>query len=1139
MNLVHHLVVSGLLADLVKKPPNFVALAKGAARGVTYGLLAAGLILVYRSSRFINFAHAQIGAFGAAFLVLVSVQLKVPYGVGLGVGIGVGALVGAGTETLIVRPLRRAPKLMSLIATLGFGQFLLVFGLVISTQAGQAARFPQPAFMPTVMYHNAVLLTPSETAMFVFTPPLVLALVLFLKYSKYGLAITAAAANPEAADLAGFSPRRMATLAWAIAGAISAYTACLIIPVSGGVAGSSLGTFLLVRGLAAAMLARFRSIPIAVLAGIVIGIIQFEAGVMFNDTGLVEVFLLGVILVALFFQPGGSTREKDRGSWTALQPWAPLPDQLRQSFIIRHLGAIVAIAFFAAAGTVPLWASNALSGVGSDVLALACVALSVSLLTGLGGELSLGQFAVAAVGAFVSWQITGHTGQYPLGFLGATIAGAALATLLGVPALRVRGLLLAVATLAFASAGQLWFYRQTWFFGDSINPGRPTFRGFRFTDEKDYYWIVLGVTAAACVAARNIKAGGFGRLLVAMRDNEDNARAFSVGVTRRRLQGYAVAGAFAGLGGALYGHRQSSLSSFNFDAQVSVNLVAFSVIGGIGLLAGPFIGAIYLRGIPDGAQAINGPLDALGKSVLAAGWLVLILASPSGVVGLAAPLRNAVIRALARIQGIDLDAELETDIHLESAPESLAARAVAAPERRVNLDAAPILSVRGATKHWGGVTAVDNASMDVYEGERVGLIGPNGAGKTSLFEIVSGFVRPDDGIVTFDGLDITRWTPERRAAQGLIRSFQDAGLFPTMTLEDVVVLAHERVRPTRLHESFLSLSRSDNAKRDHARELISLIGLDRFRSVQVGSLSTGTRRIGELACLLALEPRLLLLDEPSAGVAQRETEALGEVLDEVTRVLGTTLVIIEHDMPMLTSLADRMIAMEAGAIVVTGTPDEVTSHPRVQAAYLGGDLTAIERSGPIAQTVVSPPDAVALTSALATMVEGAVNDEDGEDAIWAVDAARALQSARTDDETNPGDVAARSPGPRSSVSAVRPTSRASVAPPARPTPRPAPPRAPSPVTPLTQVPLRPAQARPRPVGTVAAPTGVSATQIAREKLAAHRTTPRPAAAAPNPAPPTVRRPLPAPGAWPDLRTVSGAGDAARDDDSTPVPTGAP
>jgi len=240
---------------------------------------------------------------------------------------------------------------------------------------------------------------------------------------------------------------------------------------------------------------------------------------------------------------------------------------------------------------------------------------------------------------------------------------------------------------------------------------------------------------------------------------------------------------------------------------------------------------------------------------------------------------------------------------------------------------------------------VRDVSIAVRAGETLGLIGPNGAGKTTTFELLGGFTRTDAGEVWFNRRNVSHLGPEERAKLGLIRSFQDAALFPTMTVKETVMLAFERTQPTRFLTSTIGITLGERSKERRARALVAAMGLDRYRDKQIQELSTGTRRITEIACLVALEPVCLLLDEPSSGIAQRETEALGHLLVDLKNQLDLTLVIIEHDIPLIMGISDRIVAMADGVVIADGSPEVVRNTPAVVDAYLGGSVTAIERSG--------------------------------------------------------------------------------------------------------------------------------------------------------------------------------------------------
>ena len=262
----------------------------------------------------------------------------------------------------------------------------------------------------------------------------------------------------------------------------------------------------------------------------------------------------------------------------------------------------------------------------------------------------------------------------------------------------------------------------------------------------------------------------------------------------------------------------------------------------------------------------------------------------------------------------------------------------------------PVLEVFGLTKHFGGITAVTDVTFTVHEDEILGLIGPNGAGKTTIFDMVSGHLAADAGRVRIYGRDVTDWGADRRAAIGLGRSFQDARIFASLTVAENIALGLERHVDVRDHVSALlctpAMRESEEDVAFTVADLVDLLGLGAFRDKFVSELSTGSRRIVDLAMAIAHDPRLLLLDEPSSGIAQRETEALGPLLLDIRRATGCAMLIIEHDMPLITELSDQIVALEIGRVVLQDTPAAVLADPRVVAAYLGGDLSVIKRSEP-------------------------------------------------------------------------------------------------------------------------------------------------------------------------------------------------
>jgi ABC-type branched-subunit amino acid transport system ATPase component len=258
------------------------------------------------------------------------------------------------------------------------------------------------------------------------------------------------------------------------------------------------------------------------------------------------------------------------------------------------------------------------------------------------------------------------------------------------------------------------------------------------------------------------------------------------------------------------------------------------------------------------------------------------------------------------------------------------------------------LDIDGVVVEFGGLQAVAGVTLSFSPGAIVGVLGPNGSGKTTLLDVISGQLRPTSGSVLLDGVDLVDYLPEDRAALGLIRSFQDCRLYPELTVEEALLVAEDARRPVDLFATTLRLPsarRAEAAKRLVVDDLLAAFGLEVFRHRRIDQLSTGTRRIVDLASIIAARPRLLLLDEPTAGIAQREAEALGPVLRELHRETGATIVMVEHDVPMAASLCDGLVVMEAGRVVSAGATADVLSDPAASEAYLGASDEALVRSG--------------------------------------------------------------------------------------------------------------------------------------------------------------------------------------------------
>jgi ABC-type branched-subunit amino acid transport system ATPase component/ABC-type branched-subunit amino acid transport system permease subunit len=504
--------------------------------------------------------------------------------------------------------------------------------------------------------------------------------------------------------------------------------------------------------------------------------------------------------------------------------------------------------------------------------------------------------------------------------------------LVGLPALRVPGLTLAVTTLGFGVIASDWLFRQSWLasassFGSTVKPARLASGLGTPRTELSIYYVALAVLVLVGAAGSALRRSAPGRLVVAVRDNERASAAFGVTPATVKLGILAVSGFVAAAGGVLWAEAWGVASPSQFSADVSVSVLAVPVIGGLGSLGGAVAAAVVLYGstffIGPSFNAVFGRFGQnLGFQLFLAGVLLIgtMLRFPKGLAGVAqASWQRFLDRRSARVRS--------------SWDRSAADLPLQMSEVRV---------------HFGGVTALDGPEIIVRPGEIVGLIGPNGAGKTTLMNVISGVITPDAGSVRLFGHEVVDLPPDLRAAYGLARSFQDATLFPGLTVTETVQVALGRghkigVIPAMLGAPWVR-SRERTSLRQ-ANEIVERFGLAAWAQVMTSELSTGTRRICDLAAQVAAEPKLLMLDEPTAGVAQRDAEAFGPLLRQIRDELDCSVLIVEHDMPLLMGLCDRVYAMEAGRVIAEGTPTQIRNDPAVVASYLGNETVAITRSG--------------------------------------------------------------------------------------------------------------------------------------------------------------------------------------------------
>lgn len=916
----------------------------GIVQGLAIGVIAMGVVLIYRATRIINFAVGSMGVVGAVLLELLTVEYHVPFWVSLVLVIVVGLLFGAAVDATILRRLRKAPKVVVLVATIGIAQLAQVIAIEIPPPSQTGVRYPTPWSGTWTV--AGVSVRGSDLMILILIPITVLSLSWFLDRTTVGKTVKACATNPRLARASSISPKWVSTMVWALAAGISTLSIVLLAGQSGSTSAiTNLGPETLAEALVAAVIAGMGSLPLAVIAGILIGVGQNLVTFNFlGDPGVGDLLLFLAVLIALWFY--GRERGGDAQAFAFTPRARPLPERLRSVWWARHIDksgiAILGVVAIILPVVVTQPSSQQLY---TAVMAYAICALSLTVVTGWLGQLSLGQMAFAGLAALFAARLVYEGVPFWVTVPIATVAGALIATIVGLGALRVRGLYLAVVTFAFALAAQQYFYFLPFFNSQStdgatvpFSPGRLFFLSFPL--QRTYYYVVLVILAVVLIVVGRFRDSGVGRTIKAVRDNESAAAAYRVVPTRTKVRAFALAGALAGLGGALLSGTFASVPFTEnlFQANDSLTLIAIVVIGGMGSVTGAVVGAIWVIGIPSLAPN-NQVIGLLASSV---GMLIVLLYFPRGLNQLAFDLRDAIVGWIDRRVG------------RRTAPQVVSYPAAARrPLSTVQTSSEPTLAVSDLSVRFGGIMALDGATLTVGSEERVGLIGSNGAGKSTLMNAISGFVA-SRGSVRLLGNEVGAMAAARRAAFGLGRTFQSATLFPELTVNETLLIALESKKTTGMVSTALGLPgarRHGREANSEVGELIAFLGLGEYQDHYVNDLSTGTRRVVELGGLLALNAKVLCLDEPTAGLAQRETEAFAPLITTVQSELRASVLLIEHDMPLVMSISTRVYCLETGAIIAEGTPSEIRSNPRVIASYLGTDERAIARSGTVLGSV--------------------------------------------------------------------------------------------------------------------------------------------------------------------------------------------
>jgi ABC-type branched-subunit amino acid transport system ATPase component/branched-subunit amino acid ABC-type transport system permease component len=928
----------------------------GLATGAVYGLAGMGLVLTYKTSGIFNFGYGAVAALGAFLFYFLYSEYHVPWPWAAIISVFVFAPVVGLVLELLARSLDGASETIKVVATVGL--ILIVEALGLLWHPSNQPSFPHFLSQSTVRILS-VNITYEQIILFVFSVVAAAVLYWFFQSVRMGIVMRGVVDNHELVSMSGDDPVRVRRWAWII-GTMFAMVAGLMVAPSQQLDGVTLTT-LVFAAFGAAAIGYFTNLPLTFVGGLIIGV----AGALMDKYSATISWIGGlpvslpflILFIVLVVTPRGRLMQRRLVAQTQVRRsyHAPIPVRLAAGAVAVFLLAMI-----------PEWQASHLI-VWSQALIDMILLLSLGLLVRRSGQISLCQLAFAAVGAAAFGHFAAHHNMpWLLALVLATLVAVPVGAIVAIPAVRVSGVFLALATLGLGILIEQVFYTRSYMFGNTtlgIEDPRPhvSIGGWHLYTDKGFYYLLLVMVVLAVITVTVISSGRLGRLLEAMADSPLALETQGATSSVLKVIVFCITAAMASTAGALTGMLDHYAVGINFPAFNSLTLVVLVVIITIGEPWYALIGAIGLDVIPawiHGANTRNYLLLIFGVTAALAAY---------GTKGGTTPM--ALRRVLDRLGGRKPAPVLAPVAPAGMAPAGMAPAAGGSPaavadraewvEEAVPAGAGAFsagarvagdgkaaksgevaerdgLLVRDLTVQFGGVRAVNKVTLKAPMGVITGLIGPNGAGKTTIFNACNGLNRPSSGEILMHGADLGHRGAAPRARRGLGRTFQRPELFNSLTVRQNVSMGREAAIAGANPVAQLFGSRQSSRLIDaEADEALALTGAARIADIQVGLLPIGQRRLVELARALAGPFDLLLLDEPSSGLDGRETEEFGRVLRTVVGERSCGILLVEHDMTLVRDVCDFVYVLDFGSLIFEGTPDEMQNSQDVRSAYLG------------------------------------------------------------------------------------------------------------------------------------------------------------------------------------------------------------